>query len=449
MGARSKQRAHLLTERLVGVILSLTSLVVVITCTAKARQPAYPAPPMSSPAQTAQPSSAEGSTPGVQAPANSTGGDSGGSVASLESSLLLSRFFAGLRELEQGTRQEHVRIAWLGDSHTAADLWTHVVRRALQDRFGVGGPGFFHVGLKKSRHTQLKVDVLGKWRRVPVQPARTAPFADGIFGLGGIRAAAEHKAACTVELRRGAVSGNARWSLFYRLAAGASFSIKLGDHQETLRSQVKPSGEIASISIESAPEHVLEIRQSTGMPEFFGASVESSQPGVVLDTLGIDGARARTPLAWDATAWERELARRPFELVVLAYGTNEVFENVDVSTYAERYRELLARIRMVHPKVDCLMIGPTDVATGDGSSHPRVLEISEVQAQSAQTLGCLYWGAHELMGGEGSFAAWQAHSPQLAGADGVHLTVRGYQELGALMSERMLSLYEHWLSQQR
>ncbi|HEU5073354.1 MAG TPA: hypothetical protein VFU02_04265, partial [Polyangiaceae bacterium] len=62
--------------------------------------------------------------------------------------------------------------------------------------------------------------------------------------------------------------------------------------------------------------------------------------------------------------------------------------------------------------------------------------------------GCGYVGAHELMGGEGSYSEWQTARPQLAGADGVHLTARGYQELGQLTSEFLMRGYDQFSSAQ-
>ncbi|HKX39416.1 MAG TPA: hypothetical protein VJN20_12230, partial [Burkholderiales bacterium] len=58
----------------------------------------------------------------------------------------LANFYDALSALDRGERKEHVRIAWLGDSHAQADFWTGYLRRALQKRFGNGGPGFVHLG---------------------------------------------------------------------------------------------------------------------------------------------------------------------------------------------------------------------------------------------------------------------------------------------------------------
>lgn len=429
-----------------GLLLALTSLLVVVTCSATTRvegaAPAGPAAfeapppapdPPEPPAAASEPSAATSEPPAPTA-------------AAAPAPVSLVRFFEALRALEQRTRQSHVRVVWLGDSHTAADLWTEGVRHSLQARFGVGGPGFFHVGLKQTRHSQVKTDVFGSWQRVPAQPARTEPFLDGVFGLSGMRATAKDGAGFKAKLRAGAVVGKARWSVHYRAPARSSFQLKLGAHTELIRGSVASATAIQHFDRELEPDAELVLRQLGGMPEFYGATVESSEPGVVLDTLGIDGARAKTPLAWQAEAWERELAARRADLVVLAYGTNEVFESRAASVYAGYYRQLLARVRRVAPHADCLIIGPTDVMQTLGQSHPRVVEISSVQAQVASELGCGYVGAHELMGGEGSYSEWQTVRPQLAGADGVHLTVRGYQELGQLTSELLMRGYDHFVS---
>jgi lysophospholipase L1-like esterase len=128
--------------------------------------------------------------------------------------------------------------------------------------------------------------------------------------------------------------------------------------------------------------------------------------------------------------------------VVLAYGTNEVFERYPVSDYMQQYRDLVQRIRTAVPSAACLMIGPTDVMQADGFSHPRVLEVSRAEEGVAAELGCGYVGAHLLMGGDGSYAEWLSARPQLAGVDGVHLTVRGYQELGRLTADYLLTSYD-------
>jgi lysophospholipase L1-like esterase len=201
---------------------------------------------------------------------------------------------------------------------------------------------------------------------------------------------------------------------------------------------------VNGVSFDGDERTPLVVQQLTGLIEFFGVVLEGSEPGVVLDTLGIDGAKARTLLAWQADAWKREIRERNPELAVFAYGTNEVFETLEPSEYGHHFRDLVARVREAVPSVDCLLVGPTDVMH-HGESHERVEPIAMAQRETAGELGCAYIGAHELMGGKDGYATWSKKTPRLAGKDGVHLTVSGYEELGERTATFLLSSYDQWL----
>ena len=87
--------------------------------------------------------------------------DEGGTMAKAPASVVadaasaerldLPGFYGALESLDTKARPDSVRVAWFGDSHTAADFLTGEVRHALQQRFGNGGPGFVHVGLSHTR----------------------------------------------------------------------------------------------------------------------------------------------------------------------------------------------------------------------------------------------------------------------------------------------------------
>ena len=62
---------------------------------------------------------------------------------------------------------------------------------------------------------------------------------------------------------------------------------------------------------------------ANSLSRIFGMSLERNNPGVVIDTLGIPGARASTQLLWNEALQREHMQRRKPNLVVLAYGTNE------------------------------------------------------------------------------------------------------------------------------
>ncbi|MCA9600528.1 MAG: hypothetical protein KC417_00810, partial [Myxococcales bacterium] len=62
--------------------------------------------------------------------------------------------------------------------------------------------------------------------------------------------------------------------------------------------------------------------------------MEGEEPGVVVDALGVNGARAKNQLWWDDASFRAELAKRDPALVALAYGTNESGDDdVPIETY--------------------------------------------------------------------------------------------------------------------
>jgi lysophospholipase L1-like esterase len=435
-------------ERLAAGLLAALSVVVAATCASTGTlQPATRAPPAESASRSAvsaelraTPPSSVGATVAQQRAAASAL-----PLPEPTARDRLPRFCTALRRLESGAEKRHVRVLWFGDSHTYADYLTGAVRRALQQRFGNGGPGFLHVGLDRYRHAGVKSAVTGSWRQEPTPASRCSRSDDGRFGLGGIRAVAEQGSArASVELLPGAVVGQGRWELAYRLPdARAGFRVQLGAGPASVISGRGGFGpQVQTVRLEGPPAERLRIDRFSGFPQLLGVIVESSEPGVVVDTLGINGARAATPLAWEEAAWGRLVAARRPELVVLAYGTNEVFATSEPELYAQHYEALVARLRRVQSELDCLLVGPTDVAQSDGSTHPRVPAIDAVQRRAAASLGCAYFSVFHAMGGQGSHGRWARQEPPLATGDGVHLTREGYERIGAQIARQWLRACE-------
>jgi lysophospholipase L1-like esterase len=86
------------------------------------------------------------------------------------------------------------------------------------------------------------------------------------------------------------------------------------------------------------------------------------------------------------------------------------------------------------------VLGPTDAPLGDGSV-PRVREVTQVLRRASAALGCSFVSLQELMGGEGSFARGMAAKERLAQLDKLHLTPKGYQELGQALAKLLLDAY--------
>jgi lysophospholipase L1-like esterase len=352
----------------------------------------------------------------------------------------LARFQAALRDAPQ--RSEPVRVLWLGDSHTAADFWPDAVRKPLQAAFGSGGPGFVYLGVGVYRHAGMKLSREGKWRVEPKQPSLWMRQDDGVFGLGGIRAVPlDATSTVRVELSADATRGRARWDVAVRLPtnrARCTITIE-GGESRTVDAATTVVGSIAHVTFQTERGAAVIIGHAANEPQLLGAIVESAEPGgVVVDDLGINGARIATPLAWEQASWVEQARLRSPSLLVFAYGTNEVGDEVAAAKYGPQLEELVALGRQAAPDADCLVAGPTDREGPGWTPLPRVGDIDTVERQTSERLGCAYFSVYDAMGGEGSLRRWATMEPPLAGTDRVHLNPRGYAELGNMMSKLLL-----------
>src|SRR5262249_10915114 len=141
-----------------------------------------------------------------------------------------------------------------------------------------------------------------------------------------------------------------------------------GGPSKVLRAtRAEPPGAIRHLEVTSdVTGATLQVTPTAGRPELCGLVVETdpaAAPGVVLDTLGVNGAKIATLLAWDEAAWAAELARRDPDLVIFQYGTNEA-QDIDTkpSVFTNSLAKAIARLHRAKPDADCLVVGPTDRA---------------------------------------------------------------------------------------
>lgn len=366
------------------------------------------------------------------------------SVAHVDTVPELARFHAALRGLEQKTRKSHVRVYWMGDSHAQADFWSGTVREALQSRFGAAGPGFLHLGYKDYRHDGVKLDIEGRWRMRPKKPAGVKTDGDGVVGLGGfLMGGYKDQPRAQVELSTTLPSKDVTYDFCYRLEKpDDAIDLTVDGKRTTLSaSKAEPAGVVRHALLRGPNPGAFAARPTSGSPSFCGVAIETDPaeaPGVVLDTLGINGARYATALSWDEKAWEAEVARRPPDLVVLEYGTNEVGDPSPAYASTGKDEEaLLARIRKVKPDVDCVVVSATDRADAEAHLAP----MNESLRAAAKRSGCFYFDAYGILGGEGATSRMREESPPRAQKDGIHLTIKGYRELGKATVDALMNGY--------
>ena len=359
-------------------------------------------------------------------------------VGALERPAALLAVFEALERLESGRADGDVRIVELGDSHVAADWETGPLRRQLQARFGDGGRGFVPIGRPWKAWSQEGVltGVSGEWSTKMNRPAARQPTADGRFGLAGFalesrqpgaRAWTEVLAASsTAELAYLEQPGGGSFDVVVDGARVAHVSTRADARRSAFRELTLPDG---------ATQHHLEVRVTgDGAIRILGVALDrSDRNGLVLDALGINGARVAMPLSWDETTWAEDLRHRRPALVIVAYGTNDAVDpETSIDAFEAGLTEELARIARAVPSASCLVLGPPDRLKA-----PRLSAIISSERHAAETGHCAFFDRAASMGGAGAIARWGQ-------PDHVHLTREGYARDATAFVHAFLEAYDLW-----
>lgn len=373
----------------------------------------------------------------------------------------MRRFYRALARAESGVPGAVTRVVHYGDSLITGDYVTRTVRRLLQKRFGDGGHGFVLAG-KPSPWYQRDKLVLTTSDEWLVHRLTRPGIEDGAYGLGGVTVRTR-KAGQWIELRpakadaddvlvEGEVPVGTRVSkmqvLYFAQPRGGRFSMSVGAHTVEVDTRIaEPGSRLAEIQMPDGA-HTFRLRTlGHGEVRLFGVVFERDGPGVVYDSLGLDGSRAKLLRRFDAAHWHDQLRLRRPDLLVLHYGTNESqFAGLSATRYRDDLTETVGHLRAALPGVSCLLVGPMDRAEKDEQgklvTRDVVKRIVRVQREVAWRQGCAYWNTWRAMGGEGAMARWYRMKPPLGGGDLTHPTARGADRIGAMLYLALMQGYE-------
>lgn len=379
----------------------------------------------------------------------------------------LHKFFDKLMRVESKEEGAIARIVYYGDSIVASDFMvTGKLRRLLQDRFGDAGHGYAIVA--NAYPGWLHIDVARKASSNWKTSKCMGPLADdGLYGLGCVSFVARFPDAWfwmgTSEKKWG--SSVSRFELEYlqQPGGGAVDLILDGEKKESLSTDGPEKKLKYHVVKVDDGAHKLEVRTTGEEPtRLFGMRMERDVPGVTLSSLGITGARARILDKQDDAHWAETLKAAKPDLVVLAFGTNEVGDgdlafdengqrSKDPMGDYERYlKKVMAQVEAAVPDAGVMLVGPPDMASNnaaEGNSKPMVPRIVEHQKNCAKERGWAYWNQFVAMGGAGSMWSWVQSG--WGNKDMVHPTESGGGQLGKMEYNALMSAYEEYKAKKR
>jgi len=396
-----------------------------------------------------------------------------GALSALEAALpaagRLSPQLSAYGELEPDAfAPRRLTVLQLGDSHTAADFFTGRVRERLQQVFGAGGmdylvPGRPHPGV---RSALFDSDVSDGWSYEALQKSDDARR----FYLSGFNAVA-HRAGASLSLK-------AKDGLAYDSVQVAFLKQPGGGRAEVLVDGA-PSGEVdldgaadqrATLDVSAADHgekgfHDIAVRALTDAPvTVTGVEVNRGGDGVSYVSLGFPGATVQLlqKLAEDNLA--DDLKRVAPDVIVLAFGTNEGFNDaLDVAAYTAQYEQIVKRLKALRPQARIVIIGPPDGARATGSCRsggpgcpppsaenaacklptpPKLAQVRDAQRKLAMRLEANFWDWSSAMPAPCGAQAWAAADPPLMARDYVHMTMEGYRRSADRFADFLIPLIE-------
>jgi lysophospholipase L1-like esterase len=371
--------------------------------------------------------------------------------------------------------ERRLTILQLGDSHTAADFFSGRVRARLQEAFGEGGdafivPGRPHVGVRSSLFT---TDASSDWSYEALQRNDDRSR----LHLSGFNAVARHAAATlTFKSRDGRPYDDAEISFLNQPNGGKAEVLLDG----------KPAGEVdldgganREVTFEARPTkgegfRELEVRTVDDAPvAVTGVEVGREGDGVSYLSIGYPGATVQLLQKLDTANFADDIRRLSPDIVVLAFGTNEGFnDNLDVNAYISQYAEIVRRLQAIRPGLKIVMVGPADAARPTGQCHaegvgqkcksaatvqtaafdpgdkcrlpipPKLNLVREAQRKLAAKIGAAFWDWSSVQGGVCGAQVWAAANPPLMAHDYVHMTLEGYKQSADRFADFLIPLIQ-------
>ena len=271
----------------------------------------------------------------------------------------LKSFYQKLSTIK--SKGNKVRIAHYGDSLIAGDYVTRTVRRLLQKTFGDSGHGFFLSGKSSRWYSRrwIKLKSRGKWTKKRFSKAKKLGEE---FGLGGVSFTSSAKGAWVKAKTTGIRLGSKVdfFELHYLAhPSGGSFKVEFAGQSKEISTNAE-NKQIKLIKIKAPKSGKWEAKvtlNGDGKVTLYGFTFERNQGGIVYDSLGLAGARAKLLLKLTTNEWVKQISKRNPDLYILHYGTNEsVNAKMSMDKYKQSLKQVIKRFKRALPKSACLLV---------------------------------------------------------------------------------------------
>ncbi|MEO4006242.1 GDSL-type esterase/lipase family protein [Flavobacterium sp. CAU 1735] len=416
----------------------------------------------------------------------------------------LQKFFEKLYTLEV-TGKGKVNILHVGDSHIQADLFTGVIRKNLQYKFGNAGLGFsFPYNLAKTNGSYyVRYSSNESWSSYRnINPVNGNPV-----GLSGIALTTNAKDfAVEINVKDPAYEFNTLKILtpqgqnLFDVATSSKTIVLESNVPKKINHKIK-KGEVISIIAEKYNVSVAELKKANGLKnnniragktlriptnemqkksikrsEFIPLSLEQ-QDGVysyynaeTIKKIYLLPNKNASKFALNGLVFEKDNpgivynsigvngakfsdynkyplffdqvpALHP-DLVIVSLGTNETFDKMDVTAYMAQLNQFVETIKQKNPEAEILVMTPPPSLLYRRSLNTFAADYTrEINTQSESKQHAV-WDMFSIFGG--LYGVNRNYRQGLMSGDKVHYSKAGYEKQGTLFTEALLQAYENY-----
>jgi lysophospholipase L1-like esterase len=389
----------------------------------------------------------------------------------------LISFYHALKRL--GFEKENqVNILHLGDSHTAGDKFSGRLRRLFQRQFKSAGRGMLPAGKPFSyfRPTHVSISQTKGWKLNSSYRSRK----NGPYGLSGFRTlGTSPNQSISLKMTDDTTFDEVEVEFFSHPNSGTML-VRINDWNIQEITTTGMDREIFRETLSAAGVgHQIKIYpKGDGPIELLSWTFKRKKPGVLYHSHGIVGATVNVISHWDPKVVEWELQHLNPSLIIIAYGTNEGFNDaLNKEMYRKNFRDRLRLLHNAAPLASVVIVGPPDAnrlprfcqkrrevecssLTADEIENyaellkqknkqlcrwhppPMLNVVREIQKEVAIEQGYFFWDWAEVMDGACGIDTWNRKKLPLAGKDHVHLTNRGYQTSAEALFKKIMAQYQ-------
>ena len=367
----------------------------------------------------------------------------------------LGAFFEKLERIKNGSNEQAV-VVHIGDSHIQPGIVTQPLREWLQSTFGYAGRGLmFPYRLAKSNGPAGYISHCD----TPWISGRNAtlkrPLPTGIAGF--TLWSARPSASFTIEFTTSFITpGDTTAHLrIFHANRDTCYTFSVSNDMNGHSYPVLDSSWSyqTSFLLDDQPQKIRisanQSKESQTSGTFYGMSLESERPGVIVHTIGVNGAMYTSYL--ESEHFVSQLAMLHPDLLIFSLGTNEAFgvKAYSSDTFRAGMNLLFQQIRQTGNKAAVLLTTPPGIYKSTRKKrrtsykpNPVADTVSNVLRQYAASNGMALWDWYTIMGGKDGMSKWKAKG--LTDRRYVHFSSKGYGIEGVLLREAIIENYQRY-----